>query len=100
MMVPGLAQLQIIQEEVDRFLFRIVKGADFGSRSLDSHPLAGGRTCLVPGVRYECEFVDRIPQEPSGKYRFCISRVKPHFSGASDGAHGSSGAYAANRMNQ
>jgi hypothetical protein len=24
---------------------------------------------------YECQYVDRIPQEASGKYRFCISRV-------------------------
>ena len=26
-------------------------------------------------TRYECEYVARIPQEPSGKYRFCISKV-------------------------
>jgi phenylacetate-CoA ligase len=30
-------------------------------------------------VAYECEFVDRIPQEPSGKYRFCISKVQNPF---------------------
>ncbi|MHC4178465.1 MAG: phenylacetate--CoA ligase family protein [Planctomycetota bacterium] len=33
-LVPGLAQLQIVQEEVDRFTFRIVKGRDFGPASL------------------------------------------------------------------
>ena len=32
-----------------------------------------------PGVGYECQFVDRIPQEPSGKYRFCISKVPNPF---------------------
>jgi len=26
-------------------------------------------------AEYQCEFVDAIPQEPSGKYRFCISKV-------------------------
>jgi phenylacetate-CoA ligase len=26
-------------------------------------------------VRFEIELVDAIPQEPSGKYRFCISKV-------------------------
>ena len=26
-------------------------------------------------MRYEVELVDAIPQEPSGKYRFCISKV-------------------------
>ena len=27
------------------------------------------------GVRVEVELVDAIAQEPSGKYRFCISKV-------------------------
>jgi phenylacetate-CoA ligase len=36
------------------------------------------------GTRYECEFVDVIPQEPSGKYRFCISHV-PHPTAAEGG---------------
>ena len=35
-------------------------------------------------VRYALEFVDLIPQEPSGKYRFCISHV-PHPSAAEGG---------------
>ena len=26
-------------------------------------------------VRFDVELVDEIPQEPSGKYRFCISHV-------------------------
>ena len=28
-----------------------------------------------PTMRHEVEVVDAIPQEPSGKYRFCISKV-------------------------
>ncbi len=77
-MVPGLAQLQIVQEEVDRFLFRIVKGPDFDDKSLSMiGRLVAER--FGPEVRYQCEYVDRIPQEPSGKYRFCISNVKSPF---------------------
>jgi phenylacetate-CoA ligase len=77
-MVPGLQQLQIVQEEVDRFLFRIVKGPDYGPRSLDTiHTLVVER--FGAGTRYDCEYVDRIPQEPSGKYRFCISKVEKSF---------------------
>jgi Transmembrane exosortase (Exosortase_EpsH) len=76
--VPGLAQLQIVQETVDRFLFRIVRGADFGPASLERiAALAAER--FGPGVAHACEFVERIPQEPSGKYRFCISRVANPF---------------------
>jgi phenylacetate-CoA ligase len=78
-MVPGLAQLQIIQEKVDYFLFRIVKAPDFNELSLK---VLGSLVTerFGTGVRYECEFVDRIPQEPSGKYRFCISKVETAFS--------------------
>ncbi len=77
-MVPGVAQLQIVQEELDRFVFRIVRGTEFGAASLDTI-----RSLVVerfgPDVRYECEYVDHIPCEPSGKYRFCISRVEKSF---------------------
>ncbi|MCX7424637.1 MAG: phenylacetate--CoA ligase family protein [Planctomycetia bacterium] len=74
-MVPGIAQLQIVQEEVDRFVFRIVKGSDFGPKSLETIGVLV-KERFGPEVRYECEYVDRIPQEPSGKYRFCISKVE------------------------
>ncbi len=73
-MVPGIAQLQIVQETVDTFVFRVVQGPDFGPASLDTiRRLVAER--FGPGVRYTCEYVNRIPQEPSGKYRFCISKV-------------------------
>ncbi len=72
--VPGLAQLQIVQEEIDRFVFRIVKGPDFGPESLRRiESLVAER--FGPHVAYECEYVEQIPQEPSGKYRFCICNV-------------------------
>jgi phenylacetate-CoA ligase len=78
MLVPGIAQLQIVQDAVDRFLFRIVPGPDFGTASSERirylvHERFG------PDVAYNCEFVDSIPQERSGKYRFCISRVPNPF---------------------
>src|SRR5262249_22049091 len=80
LLVPGLAQLQIVQETTQDFLFRIVRGPDFGPASLERlHALAAER--FGEGVRCRCEFVERIPQEPSGKYRFCISRVATPFTG-------------------
>jgi phenylacetate-CoA ligase len=76
--IPGIAQLQIIQERVDRFRFRIVRGPDFGVKSLERmRELVAKR--FGPGVAHECEYVDRIPPEASGKYRFCISRVPNRF---------------------
>jgi phenylacetate-CoA ligase len=82
--VPGLEQLQIVQESVYRLELRIVRGPDFGERSLrrlDSLV----RERFGPEVRYGCSYVERIPQEPSGKYRFCISKVAKTFSPAPEG---------------
>ena len=74
MLLPGVAQLQIVQEELDRFVFRIVRAADFGAAALETlQTLVAER--FGPGVRYQCEYVKRIAPEPSGKYRFCISKV-------------------------
>lgn len=76
--VPGIAQLQVIQETLDSFRFRIVRGPDFGPESLQRiQALVAERFGL--GVGYDCEYVERIPQEPSGKYRFCISKVANPF---------------------
>lgn len=76
--VPGFAQLQIIQETVDRFLFRIVRGPEFGEASLRRiRELVAER--FGPDVSFECDYVEAIPQEASGKYRFCISHVDNPF---------------------
>ncbi len=77
-MVTGVAQLQIVQEDIDRFTFNIVKAPDFGEESL------AGITELVRRrfgdlATFQCVFMDKIPQEKSGKYRFCISKVKKDF---------------------
>jgi phenylacetate-CoA ligase len=72
--VPGLAQLQIVQEEVSKFLFRMVRDHDFTAAS-EQRVAELVMHFFGPNVKYRCEFVDRIPQEPSGKYRFCISHV-------------------------
>jgi phenylacetate-CoA ligase len=82
-LVPGVAQIQIVQEQLRLFLFRIVRGNDWG-------PVSERKlTELVTerfgkSVRYALEFVDLIPQESTGKYRFCISHV-PHPSVAEGG---------------
>ena len=55
------------------------RGPQFGGASLDTiRTLVHER--FGPAVRHECEYVEHIPQEPSGKYRFCISRVEKPFS--------------------
>jgi len=72
--IPGLAQLQIVQEDVDRFVYNVVRGPDFDDRSLkrisELTTALFGRTAM-----HECRFTEKILPEPSGKYRFCISKL-------------------------
>ncbi len=74
MRIDGIAQLQIVQETQTYLRLRIVKDPTFGDASQRQitklvHEMFG------PTMRHDLEFVDLIPQEPSGKYRFCISKV-------------------------
>jgi phenylacetate-CoA ligase len=72
--VNGTAQMQLVQERVDRLRIRIVPAREFGEAS--RRQIAGlVRETFGDGVAHEVELVERIPQEPSGKYRFCISHV-------------------------
>ncbi len=72
--IPGLAQLQIVQEDVDRFVYNVVRGPDFDDRSLKRiSELTIAR--FGSTAEHECRFVEKILPEPSGKYRFCISKL-------------------------
>ena len=83
MMIPGISQIQIIQESLNNFTFRIVKGNNFTDESINIlHHYVDKR--FGSDTMCHCEFVDQIPQEPSGKYRFCISKVANKFNGSSD----------------
>ena len=73
---PGVAQAQILQEKKDKIVLRIVKNEKFGDESLrffakEIPRFFGG------AMKYDLEYVDKIPLEQSGKYRFSISRVDP-----------------------
>jgi len=73
---PGVAQAQLIQESIDHIHFKIVKGEKFSEESLKFFereiPKFFGNS-----MKYSLEFVDQIPTESSGKYRFSISQIDP-----------------------
>ena len=72
--IPGTAQIQIVQESLTELRLRIVPEAEFPASSRQR--IAELVTDLFgPAMRHEIELVESIPQEPSGKYRFCISKV-------------------------
>ena len=74
LLIPGTAQVQIVQESVSHLRIRMVADGGFGD---EARRQVGGlvRELFGPAVRWDLELVDSIPQEPSGKYRFCISEV-------------------------
>jgi len=72
--IRGASQVQIVQEKLTFLRLRMVPGEGFGP---DSHQQIETlvRNTFGPQMRYEVELVDAIPQESSGKYRFCVSPV-------------------------
>jgi phenylacetate-CoA ligase len=79
MRLPEIKQLQIIQEERDFMVFKVVRGEAFSAGSEEKiKTLALER--FGPKVSFKCEYVEHIPQEANGKYRFCISKVRNPFS--------------------
>ncbi|AWM41958.1 Phenylacetate-coenzyme A ligase [Gemmata obscuriglobus] len=73
-LVPGAAQVQIVQESITQLRIRLVADAAFGDNSRRKIAALVQDT-FGDTVSHEVELVDAIPQEPSGKYRFCISNV-------------------------
>ena len=72
--IPGVEQLQLVQETRTLLRLRLVPGGRFGR---DSHAKIATLVADLfgPRMRHEVELVDAIAQEASGKYRFCISNV-------------------------
>lgn len=74
LLIPGTAQVQIVQESLCELRIRLVPDSDFGPESRRKIAELVAET-FGPDVRYDVELVGAIPQEPGGKYRFCISKV-------------------------
>lgn len=78
MLLEGVKQMQIVQDELDHLLFRVVLGES------GCEELAGQIDVLVgqrfgSSMRHDIEYVDTIQSENSGKYRFCVSKLDQHF---------------------
>jgi phenylacetate-CoA ligase len=71
---PGLQKLQIVQETLTDFAVRYVPGPAFSPADL-IFLQSKLRGFLAGDLIWRFERVQDIPREPSGKTRFCISRV-------------------------
>lgn len=74
--VPGILQYQTIQEKLDRFVVKVVKGAGFGEESINQIKEIIKAGCLGENVTVDVKIVDKIPKEGTGKLRTVISKVK------------------------
>lgn len=72
--LPGIAKFKIVQETVDHTRVLLVADADFDRSNAERIRTAMAQR-LGQGVRIDVEFVDDIPAEASGKYRYVISKV-------------------------
>ncbi len=72
--IPGIKQVQIIQNEIDLLNFKVVRADDFNDESLallkSKIPAFFGEN-----MRYNIEYVERIEQTERGKYRFSICNL-------------------------
>ncbi len=73
-LIPGVAQVQIVQDAPDHLRLRMVRAPDYDATSTRRiAELVAER--FGPAMRHRIEPVDRIDPDPSGKYRFAIYAV-------------------------
>lgn len=83
--LPGVKAFKVIQETLELTRVQLVVDKAF-NRGAVATIIEGFKRRLGAAVSIEVEFVDEIPRESSGKYRYIVSRV--HQGGAS--THGES----------
>ena len=73
--IKGFRQMQIIQNELSKIKFKLIKDNNYGETSLE----ALNKTVLNifgPKMRYETEFVEKIPMTKRGKFQFTICNIE------------------------
>jgi phenylacetate-CoA ligase len=73
--IPGIGQMQLVQETIEEIEVRIVQTPDWSDES--SVQLTARMRDLLGDVRVRIVLVEKIPPSPSGKYPFAISKVSP-----------------------
>lgn len=76
---PEIQAFQVVQEEFESMVLRIVPTKDYSQASTE-RIVSALRAKGAPDLRIDVELVPEIPTAPSGKRRFVISKVsKPFF---------------------
>ena len=72
--LPGIQQMQVVQEEARLLQVNLVPGPDYGPDT-ETQLVTSLQEYLGAAVAVQVTKVKRIPQEESGKYRFTICRI-------------------------
>jgi phenylacetate-coenzyme A ligase PaaK-like adenylate-forming protein len=72
--VPGVVQVQVLQEDLRRFILRVVCATAIDWRQTRQRLDAALRRTLGNNISLEIQRLDVIPPEPGGKVRAVISR--------------------------
>lgn len=74
---PGVAQVQLVQEDRSSLLIRVVPGPNYGDAS-ETHLMTIAREFLGDRIDLSIEKLSEpIPVTASGKYRLTVSNVDP-----------------------
>jgi phenylacetate-CoA ligase len=74
--LSGVSQFEILQEDLDRLLVRVVPSPTWGEITRET--IQRSMNEILPGVRIEIALVEKIEQQYAGKYRIVQSRVARH----------------------
>lgn len=74
--IPGIWQVQVVQDRLDHLLFRIVRTEQFGEDSLAMLAEAVPRF-FGSQMAYDVEYVAALQRTPRGKYQFSICNIEP-----------------------
>ncbi|OGP64243.1 MAG: adenylyltransferase [Deltaproteobacteria bacterium RBG_16_42_7] len=73
--IKGIEQMQIVQESTGEIVLHIVKMKEYNPES-ENDLMNEFLSVFGDNVKIKVHYVERIPQEQSGKYRFSICKIK------------------------
>jgi phenylacetate-CoA ligase len=72
---PWVGKFQVLQKSHERLLFKVVSANGRPAREELCEITERSRLVMGSGCRVDFEFVDELPPQPSGKFRYTISEV-------------------------
>ncbi|MBN8500206.1 MAG: phenylacetate--CoA ligase family protein [Sphingomonadales bacterium] len=84
--MPGVNGFKVIQETLLHCRLQLVTDTSFQRQASESAIRTAFRARLGKGVQLDIEYLAAIAAEPSGKYRYVVSKVSQHQAGQAGGA--------------